>query len=61
MFPHDRRHICGRALYKLTRDAAKLADVLGHSNIETTRICLISAGEEHVRLLNRLSLVLATE
>lgn len=47
--------------YELTLDVAKLADVMGHSNIETTRIYLISTGEEHMRLLDRLELVLATE
>ena len=61
VFPHNLRHLFARAFYSLTHDVAKLADVLGHSSIETTRIYLISTGEEHVRLLNRLSLVLATE
>ena len=61
VFPHNLRHLFARAFYSLTRDVAKLADVLGHSSIETTRIYLISTGEEHVRLLNRLELVLSTE
>ncbi len=61
VFPHNLRHLFARAFYSLTRDVAKLADVLGHSSIETTRICLISTGEEHVMLLDRLELVLSTE
>lgn len=61
VFPHNLRHLFARMFYELTLDVAKLADVLGHSNIETTRIYLISTGEEHMRLLDRLELVLATE
>ena len=44
-------------LYTSTRDVARLADVLGHSSIETTRIYLISTGAEHARTLDRLCLV----
>ena len=46
-----------RVFYQASRDVAKLADVLGHSSIETTRIYLISTGREHERTLNRLGLV----
>lgn len=57
VFPHNLRHLFARTFYKASRDAAKLADVLGHSSIETTRIYLISTGEEHVKELDRLRLV----
>lgn len=57
VFPHNLRHLFARAFYKASHDTAKLADVLGHSSIETTRIYLISTGEEHVRELDRLGLV----
>ena len=57
VFPHNLRHLFARCFYRVTRDVAKLADVLGHSSIETTRIYLISSGEEHVKTLNRLQLV----
>lgn len=58
VFPHNLRHLFARAFYKISRDVAKLADILGHSSIETTRIYLISTGEEHARQLERLQLVL---
>ena len=57
VFPHNRRHLFARTFYRATRDIAKLADVLGHSSVETTRIYLISTGEEHARVLDRLGLV----
>lgn len=57
VFPHNLRHLFARTFYRTCRDVAKLADVLGHSSIETTRIYLISTGGEHARQLNRLGLV----
>lgn len=57
VFPHNLRHLFATVFYKASRDIVKLADVLGHSNIETTRIYLISTGAEHIRQLNRLGLV----
>ncbi len=57
VYPHNLRHLFARTFYRVTRDIAKLADVLGHSSIETTRIYLISTGEEHARVLDRLGLV----
>ncbi len=58
VFPHNFRHLFATAFYRATRDIVKLADVLGHSSIETTRIFLISTGEEHQRQLERLGLIL---
>lgn len=57
VYPHNLRHLFARMFYRVTRDIAKLADVLGHSSIETTRIYLISTGEEHAKVLDRLGLV----
>ena len=57
VFPHNLRHLFARTFYKVCRDVAKLADVLGHSSIETTRIYLISTGAEHARQLERLGLI----
>ena len=57
VFPHNLRHLFARTFYQVCRDVAKLADVLGHSSIETTRIYLISTGAEHARQLERLGLV----
>lgn len=57
VFPHNLRHLFARAFYKVCRDVARLADVLGHSSIETTRIYLISTGDEHAHTLEQLRLV----
>ena len=57
VFPHNLRHLFARLFYRATRDVARLADVLGHSSIETTRIYLISTGAEHARALERLRLI----
>jgi len=57
VFPHNLRHLFARTFYRVSRDVAKLADVLGHSSIETTRIYLISTGIEHARQMERLGLV----
>lgn len=57
VFPHNLRHCFAVAFYRAYKDIAKLADVLGHSSIETTRIYLLTSGEEHQRQLDRLGLV----
>ena len=51
VFPHNLRHLFARVFYKACRDVAKLADVLGHNSIETTRMYLISTGVEHAHIL----------
>lgn len=57
VFPHNLRHLFARTFFQICRDIVKLADVLGHSSIETTRIYLISTGIEHARQMERLGLV----
>lgn len=57
VFPHNLRHLFATVFYRACRDIAKLADLLGHSNIETTRIYLITSGIEHRRTLDQLDLV----
>ncbi len=57
VFPHNLRKLFARTFYKMERDIAKLADVLGHSSIETTRIYIMSSGNEHRRKIERLGLV----
>ena len=57
VFPHNFRHLFATTFYRVSHDIAKLADVLGHSSIETTRIYLISTGAEHQRQLERLGLI----
>lgn len=61
VFPHNLRHLFARTFYKVCRDVAKLADVLGHSSMETTRIYLISTGAEHAHTLERVRLLLSTK
>ena len=56
-FPRNPLHLFARVIYQVTHDVAKLADLLGHSSIETTRIYLLSTGAEHARQLEELGLV----
>ncbi len=58
VFPHNLRHLFARCFYSGDKDIAKLADILGHSSINTTRIYIITSGAEHRRRLDRLGLVI---
>ncbi len=58
VFPHNLRHLFARTFYRACRDIVRLADVLGHSSIETTRIYLITTGKEYEKQLDLLGLVL---
>lgn len=57
VFPHNLRHLFARCFYTINKDIAKLADILGHSSINTTRIYIITSGAEHRRQLDALGLV----
>ena len=57
VFPHNLRHLFATAFYQVCRDIVKLADILGHSSINTTRIYLMTTGAEHARQLEKLGLV----
>lgn len=57
VFPHNLRKLFARTFYDLEKDIAKLADILGHSSINTTRIYIMSTGQEHRRQLERLRLL----
>ena len=57
VFPHNLRHLFAVCFYRVCRDIVKLADVLGHSSIETTRIYLQTAGTEHAWYLEKLRLI----
>ena len=57
VFPHNLRHLFAVVFYKTCRDIVKLADVLGHSSIETTRVYLMTTEKEHQQQLDRLRLV----
>lgn len=57
VFPHNLRHLFARTFYRASHNVTQLADVLGHSSIETTRIYLMSTGAEHQQQLESLGLV----
>ncbi len=57
VFPHNLRHLFATAFYRVCRDLVKLADMLGHSSIETTRIYLMTSEAQHQRESDRLGLV----
>lgn len=58
VFPHNLRHLFARAFYAVEKDIVRLSDILGHSNISTTRIYTIDSGKEHLKQINRMNLVL---
>lgn len=58
VFPHNLRHLFARAYYQMEKDLSRLADLLGHSSVETTRIYTIESGREHERQIARLGLLL---
>lgn len=58
VFPHNLRHLFARTFYGIEKDIAKLADILGHSSINTTRIYIISTGNEHCRRMENMRLIL---
>lgn len=57
VFPHNLRHLFAETFYRAYKDIVRLADVLGHSSVDTTRIYLLTTGEEHARQLEYLGLV----
>ena len=59
VFPHNLRHLFARTYYKLEKDLSRLADLLGHSSVTTTRIYTMESGKSHIRQLERIGLVLA--
>lgn len=58
VFPHNLRHLFARVFYGIEKDIAKLADILGHSSINTTRIYIISTGTEHRQRMENMRLIL---
>ena len=58
VFPHNLRHLFARVFYGIEKDIAKLADILGHSSINTTRIYIISTGTEHRQRMEHMRLIL---
>lgn len=58
VFPHNLRHLFARTYYNLEKDIAKLADILGHTSINTTRIYVMTTGVEHKEKMEKLRLVI---
>ena len=58
VFPHNLRHLFARIFYGIEKDIAKLADILGHSSIDTTRIYIITTGNEHRKQLENMRLII---
>lgn len=58
VFPHNLRHLFARTYYTLEKDISRLADILGHTNINTTRIYTAESGAVHVRQIGRMGLVI---
>lgn len=58
VFPHNLRHLFARIFYAIEKDVVKLADILGHSSINTTRIYIITTGAEHKRKMENMRLII---
>ena len=60
VFPHNLRHLFARTYYSQEKDLSRLADILGHSSVDTTRIYTVESGAIHARQVERLGLILTT-
>ena len=58
VFPHNLRHLFARIFYSMEKDIAKLADILGHASIDTTRIYIVTTGKEHLQKMQKMHLIL---
>ena len=58
VFPHNLRHLFARTFYSIEKDVVRLADILGHANVNTTRIYTVTTGAEHKRKMENMRLVL---
>ena len=58
IYPHNLRHLFARQYYSADKDIVRLADLLGHSSINTTRIYTMESGEEHQKKIEELGLIL---
>ena len=58
VFPHNLRHLFARTFYGIEKDIAKLADILGHASINTTRIYIVTTGAEHKRRMENMRLII---
>lgn len=58
VYPHNLRHLFARTFYSIDKDIAKLADILGHSSINTTRIYIITTVDEHRQRMENMRLII---
>lgn len=58
VFPHNLRHLFARTYYALEKDLSRLADILGHSNVNTSKIYTMESGAVHARQIERLGLII---
>ena len=60
VFPHNLRHLFARTFYRIEKDIVRLADLLGHSSLSTTRIYTMDSGNSHLRSMEKVCLRLTT-
>lgn len=60
VFPHNLRHLFARTFYSIEKDIVRLADLLGHSSVDTTRIYTMETGRQHIHRLERVQMALIT-
>ena len=60
VFPHNLRHLFARTFYSIEKDIVRLADLLGHASIDTTRIYTIESGSMHISSLEKVQRLLTT-
>ena len=60
VFPHNLRHLFARTYYSMEKDLSRLADILGHSSVNTTRIYTVESGAVHAKQVAKMGLVLTT-
>ncbi len=60
VFPHNLRHLFARTFYSREKDISRLADILGHSSVSTTRIYTAESGKIHQKKIERMGLVITT-
>lgn len=58
VFPHNLRHLFARTYYSIEKDLSRLADILGHSSVNTTSIYTVESGSVHLRQMERMGLVI---
>ena len=58
VFPHNLRHLFARMFYSMEKDLSRLADILGHANLMTTRIYTAESGAVHIRQMEKLNLII---